>query len=236
MLKLMWGTFVRNKSKMLIVAVVASLPIMIGFQNCSKTQHFQLTDVSNKAAPIDTDQLPLNEEVVVDENNNIVGGPVDDGGGSSGGSGGSGGSNSPPVEENDGEDMGYQLEDPEQEMEEDINEAVAACDSYLGNESNNSQNGSLSQDGLTLTGIRGNKVITRQDFNGQSRVKSINHAYGKIVVCGLEVESINDSGGRLILVNSRVGVISRHHGQVALEGSSALVDSSNVKIYRNSEN
>lgn len=278
------GIIMQNKAKILGVTLLFGLPIMIGFQNCSKINSVQMEDMTfNKAAAIDTDQLQAGEEVAFDENNNpippemVPDAPSEESAqmpssipsempesgevppssnempapGSeevanmpapepSSGSGEESASGMPaPAPDNGiisnpgeaGQEVGYQVRDREMERQDDIDEALADCESEK--ESNNASGaGSLSEDGLSLSGIAGNKVISPADFNGNPNVKSISHGHGKIVVCNLNVESISSTAGKIILINSKVGSIVEHVGNIDVVDSQALVSDSKAKIFK----
>jgi hypothetical protein len=208
------GMAMNNRIKILVGAIAIGLPALIFFQNCApKAQMVEAIDVSSssKAAPIDSNDLPLNQEFEVDENNNQKYS-----------------THSSPSE--DGE-VRYGVEDREQERQRDIEEALADCQALALNESQN-QSGEVSQDPINIKNIRGSKVLSPADFGGAKEINKISNAYGKIVLCDLKVNLIEQSGGKLILIGSEVQKISSHHGTVDLVEGSAVIDASNVKIYR----
>lgn len=203
-----------NRIKIVVSAIAIGLPALMFFQNCApKTQMVEVTDMSSssKAAPIDSNELPLNQEVEVDENNNQKN-PND--------------SNS-----TDGGDVRYGVEDREQERQRDIEEALAACQAL--NESQN-QSGEISQDPINVSNLRGSRVLSAADFDGANEINKISNAYGKIVFCNLKVNLIEKSGGKLIFIGSEAEKISSHHGTVDLVDSKVIIDSSNVNIFRTS--
>ena len=219
------------RHKILWVLAIASFPVMLSFQNCAKTQNFQATDVApeltkSAAAPVDSETLPLNEEVVVDETNN----QVSSGGGSGGSTGGSSGSGS-----SEGGEVRYQVEDPGLEHEKDIEEALAACSAIQQNESNNPQPDAIldADSGLyKVEGLRGNKILSAADFNGQSNIKSISNSFGHLILCGLNIDEVYKTGGKIIAVGTHIKKVTSHYGSIDLLNGSVVVDSSNVKIYR----
>lgn len=205
-----------NRIKIVVGAMALGLPAMMFFQNCApKAQMVEVTDVSSssKAAPIDSNELPLNQEVEVDENNNKKSQDSSD-----------------PSE---GGDVRYGVEDREQERQRDIDEALADCQALALNASQN-ESGQVSQDPIEIRNLRGSKVLSPADFGGAREVSKISNAYGKMVLCDLKVNLIEQSGGKIILIGTEVQRISSHHGTVDLVDGSAVIDQSNVKIFRTS--
>lgn len=204
-----------NRIKIVVGAIAVGLPAMMFFQNCApKTQMVETTDMAlSKAAPIDSNQLPLNQEVEVDENNN----------------------KKSPDASNPSEDgeVHYGVEDREKERQKDIEEALADCQALALNESQN-ESGEISQDPIDVKGIRGSKVLSPADFGGAKEINKISGAYGKLVLCDLKVNLVEQSGGKLILIGSEIKKISSYHGTVDLVDGSAVIDASNVKIFRTS--
>jgi hypothetical protein len=204
-----------NRIKILVGVIAIGLPALIFFQNCApKAQMVEAIDVSSssKAAPIDSNDLPLNQEFEVDEKNikkssNVLN-PSDDG------------------------EVRYGVEDREEERKRDIEDALAECQALALNESQNPSTDEVSQNPINIRNIRGSKVLSPTDFGGAKEINKISNAYGKIVLCDLKVNLIEQSGGKLILIGSEVQKISSHHGTVDLVEGSAVIDASNVKIYR----
>jgi hypothetical protein len=205
-----------NRTKIVVGAIAVGLPAMMFFQNCApKTQMVEATDVAfSKAAPIDSDQLPLNQEVEVDENNNQK----------------SPESSNPSSGEGD---VRYGVEDREQERQRDIEDALADCQALALNESQN-EAGEVSSAPINVEGIRGSKVLSPADFGGAKEINKISNSYGKIVLCDVKVNTIEQSGGKLIMIGSQANLISSFHGTVDLVDGSVVIDASNVKIFRTS--
>lgn len=204
-----------NRIKIVVGALALGLPAMMFFQNCApKTQMVETTDmVSSKAAPIDSNELPLNQEVEVDENNNQKSPEA-----------------SNPSQQGD---VRYGVEDREEERKRDIEEGLADCQALALNASQN-ESGQVSQDPIEIKNIRGSKVLSPADFGGAKEINKISNAYGKLVLCDLKVNLIEQSGGKIILIGTEVQKISSHHGTVDLVDGSAVIDASNVKIFRTS--
>lgn len=240
----------KNKLKLVVISGLMAFPLMVAFQNCSRTVAMQITDEIN-SAKLDTDGLGNGEYTVnqpSDGSNDSSGVPDDssvsqpvdnpssggdnvssggDAGGDSGSSGGGSGSG-----DNEDPEMNTQVEDPIKELNQDIADAPAECD-YDANESQNDANGVLSEDGHSISHIRGSKVLSPADFNGASEVDEISDAYGKIVLCGLHVKALHDSGGRIILVNSEVDDLSQHKGDIGVLESHAIISESKGKLSKN---
>ena len=200
--------------KFVIASAIISFPVMLMYQNCSKTQSVEMSDMTLKASSIDTGDLPINDPVSVQQP----------------------GSSSTPSSDNDlaggdpmipsapsvpsgpsSNDVGYQVQDPVKEMKEDVQAAVAACaDLSLQESANDNPTAHYSND--AASGIRGNKVLSKEDFGGNSHIKSISDSFGKVVLCGLQVDSYSDSGGHLILVDSEIASVSTFHGQIFVHG------------------
>lgn len=219
----------KNRVKLVVLCGLMAFPMMVAFQNCSKTVAMQMTDEINGKTidsnlpngGVDTDQLPNGVTDIdqtspdgVDGDNSPSGGEGDNSAGTP----------------NDPE-MNYQVEDPVQELQNDLENAPADCAADL-NESSNDANGELSEDGRSLNHIRGNKVISPADFNGATEVDVISDAFGKITVCGLRVRSWNGSGGRLILVNSVVDDLHQHNGGIVVLESSAIITGTKGKLLK----
>jgi len=241
----------KNRVKLVVLCGLMAFPMMVAFQNCSRTVAMQVTDEVN-SGKLDTDLLPNGISEVDQQNpsssdgsNSPSGGgdevsqPVDSNMPSkdnvaSGGEqpSSSDGSNSPSGSESDSE-MGTQVENPNQELQDDVESAAAECD-YDANESQNDANGVLS--GNSISHIRGSKILSAVDFNGSTEVEQISDAYGKIVLCGLHVKSLSDTGGRIILVNSIVDDLSNHKGDIGVLESRAIISETKGKIHKQNTN
>ena len=203
---------------------------MISFQNCAQKLDSQNTTssvASNlKLPPVNSDQLPMNTEFNIDENNN------------------------PIVNEADGQsnvsnDVSIQIEDREQERIKDINEAVAACKKLApalvvdDTTEVNPQNTIDPRAQITIVkkeiaGLRGDIILSPDDFYGDREIKSISNSYGRIILCNLAVDEVYKTGGKIIAVNSSIKKVTSHFGTIDLVDGSAVIDASNVKIYRTS--
>ena len=216
-----------NRIKLVVAAVAVTLPTMFLFQNCApKTQMIETTDlVLSKSAPVDSNELPLNQEVEVDENNNQkspdASNPTE----------GSPNPGDQSPSEDSGDDVSYGVEDPAQEHQNDLEEALADCKALALNQSQN-ESGEISKEPINLKGLRGSKVFSPADFGGAKEINAISNTYGKFVFCDLKVNTIDKSGGKFILIGTDVNKITGFHGRVDLLDGSAVIDASNVKIYR----
>lgn len=213
-----------NRTKFICIAIAASFPLMMTFQNCAPkstgdSAAFGDSAANAKAAPVVTDDLPLNKEVAIDENNQ-TGGQA---------------SSSSPAEGGEGS-VGIQIEDRELEREKDINEAIDACEALALQPVSDviSPIAKVSEGGLVIEHIRGAKVLSPADFGGENHLKRISNAYGKIVLCGLIVDEVIGTGGQLILYNSKINKVLSHHGVIYLVDGSAIIDASNVNVFRTS--
>ena len=250
----------KNKVKLIVLSGLMAFPMMLAFQNCSRTTAMQITDQVNSKAQIDTDTLPpgetqINQPNAVDNSSNgASGSPSNDqpavdqprldqpavdipapGSGvngvepndssSSGDSVSSGGSDS-----DDGQ-VNTQVEDHAKELKDDVDAGPAECDNDA-HESQNDANGVLSEDGNSITHIRGNKVLSPADFNGATEIDEISDAYGKLTICGLQVKSLVNTGGRIILVGSLVDDLSQHKGDIGVNQSRAIISGSSGKVHK----
>jgi hypothetical protein len=224
----------KNRVKLVVLCGLMAFPMMVAFQNCSRTVAMQMTDeISGK---LDSDQLP-NGISEVDQQNPNDGGSAPSGGDSvsqpvdnnlpSSDQPSGGDSVQQPSGSEPDSNMNTQVEDPNQELQDDVDAAAAECD-YDANESQNDANGVLA--GKSISHIRGSKILSAADFNGSSEVDQISDAYGKIVLCGLHVKSLSDTGGRIILVNSLVDDLSNHKGDIGILESRAIISDSKGKI------
>lgn len=212
---------------------------MISFQNCAQKLDSQNTTssvASNlKLPPVNSDELPMNKEFNIDENNN------------------------PIVNEADGQsnvsnDVNIQIEDREQERIKDINEAIAACkklapviivgdtdvteinpQNTINPKNTTNPRAQIAIVKKEISGLRGDKVLSPADFYGDSEIKSISNSYGRIILCNLAVDEVYKTGGKIIAVNSSIKKVTSHFGTIDLVDGSAVIDASNVKIYRTSE-
>ena len=224
-----------KRIKFVIAALAVTLPTMFFFQNCApKTQMIETTDLalSKAAPPVDSNQLPLNQEVVLDENNNQQSSDASNPSSPSDPSSPSA-PNDPasPPSEDDG--VSYGVQDPEQENKNDIEEALASCQALALNESQN-QSGEISDKPIVIKGLRGSNVISPADLGGVKQIDKISNSYGKVVLCDVKVDLVEKSGGKLILIGTQVKKITGFHGRVDILDGSAVIDSSNVKVYRSS--
>ena len=220
-----------NRMKLVITVLVVTLPAMFLFQNCApKTQMIESTDLalSKVGPPGDSNELPLNQEVVLDENNNQqpsnASNPSDQSNPSAPND-----QASPPADD----DVSYGVEDPEEEHKNDIEEALVNCQSLALNDSQN-QSGEISEEPIEVNGLRGSKVLSPADFGGAKHISKISNSYGKVVLCDVKVDLIEKSGGKFILIGTEVKKITGFHGRVDMLDGSAVIDASNVKVYRSS--
>ena len=214
------GTLIMGLSKKFVILfAVVSLPVMVMYQNCSKTQNFEMNDMtSSKLAEsgFDSSLLPasdgpsgeapsnagsdINKYQVEPRDSEVSGlgevevGPVPEPGPA-------------PAPEIVGSSMppepapapapapssvaGNNGSDPE---------FLADCSVYTKESQNPNPNASFSND--SASGVQGHKVLTPEDFGGNRNIKSISNTGGHIVLCNLEVENYSDSNGRVDLVNS----------------------------------
>ena len=209
-----------NQKRVVLAAVILSLPVMLFFQNCANQASMQAVEMSNvsKMGPVDSNTLPLNQEIIIDENNV----PKES-------------STSEPKEESSDGRMDYQLVNREAERQENINEALDLCQQAMMNESQN-DSGEISAEPVVISGVRGSKFISPNDIGGATKISRIENSYGKIILCGVEVDKVESSGGGLILVGSKVNQIVSFQGHIDLVDGSAVIDSSNVKVFRTSTN
>jgi len=211
----------KNRVKLVVFFGLMTFPMMMAFQNCSRTVAMQVTDEVN--GKLDSDLLP-NGVSEIDQQTPSDGGSspaIEDG-------------VSRPVDgdlsagEEEDPDMNTQVEDPQKEFQSDMDSAVAACAADL-HESQNDQNGELSDDGRSLTHIRGYKVISAADFNGLTEIDEISDSYGTRIICGLHVASLKDSGGNVVLVDSLVDDLS-HVGKIGIVESRAILSGSKAIV------
>jgi hypothetical protein len=217
-----WETIMKNRVKLVVLCGLMAFPMMVAFQNCSRTVAMQMTDEVN--GKLDTDFLP-NGTSEVDQQNPTDGTNAPSGGGDAsqpvaGGDSGSGDSDP---------NMGTQVEDPIKELQDDVDSAAAECEVDL-NESQNDANGVLSEG--SFAGIRGSKVISAADLGGATELDELSDSYGKIVLCGVHVKSLHDTGGRIILVNSLVDDLSQHKGDIGVLESRAIISNSQGLIHK----
>lgn len=214
-----------NRTKVVIAVATAGIPVMLFFQNCAKaTNPESLTGndgvatetVIGKSAPIDSNNLPLNQELAFNSKNQQVALAASEEGAAE-------------------DDVGFQVEDREVEREKDIKEALLDCESLALNAEAEGSGGVLPPEGpIDVRGIRSSRVLSPADFGGLKKINSISNSYGKIVLCDLEVDLVSQTGGKLILIGSSIKKIISHHGTVDLVDGSAVIDGSNVKIFRTS--
>lgn len=218
------GVIVRRNSKLVILLSVLSLPVMVLFQNCGKTQNVAMTDISgsNKAASItDTASLPLGT-TEIDQT----------------GSGSSQASSSDSSVSGNDVSLVDTVEDVDAENEKDLEEAISDCAALsLPNsaESNNVRGaGLVSEDKKSISGLRGKHVLSSDDFEGNTQIDLIDDSYGKLTLCGLDVKSITHSGGKLILIeNSKVENVDSFHGEVfVIDGANAKLRNSKVSVHK----
>jgi hypothetical protein len=203
-----------NRNKLIIFISLLGLPVMISFQNCSRSQSSDLVaDTSTVSlqplTSVNLNQISNNETASIDSNNNI----------------------------NTDSSVNTQIEDPEAEFISDIASAPAACEEHRnqGN-SSSSNNGVISEDGLSIANIKGERVLSPEDFGGQTHISKISNSFGKVILCDLTVDNVERSGGRFILVNSNVGTMNSHYGEIGIYGNSGgNVENSNVVARRYSE-
>lgn len=222
----------KNRVKLVVLCGLMAFPMMVAFQNCSRTVAMQVTD--EVYAKLDTDLLPNGISEVDQQNPNDgsnapsgsdeVSQPVDSpvaGGDSGGDSGGDLVSDDPQ--------MGTQIEDPNQELQNDIDAAAAECNVDF-DESENAANGVV--DGSSISGIRGKKVVSPANFGGATEIDEISDSYGLLYICNLHVKSVRDTGGRIILANSLVDDLSGHRGDIGVLESRAIIRDSKGKIHK----
>lgn len=224
----------KNRVKLVVLCGLMAFPMMVAFQNCSRTVAMQMTDEVN--GKLDTDLLPNGISEVDQQNPNDganapssgddVSQPVDGSpivGGDSDSSGGDaiGGQDDPQ--------MGTQVEDPNQELQDDVDAAAAECANDF-DESENDANGIVT--GNSIAGIRAKKVISPADFGGATEIDEISDSYGLLYICNLHVKSVRDTGGRIILSNSLVDDLSQHKGDIGVLESRALIGDSKGKIIK----
>jgi hypothetical protein len=199
--------------KFVLLFAIGSLPVLFMYQNCSKTQNFEMQDMTSLKAdgslPFDSGVLEPGQQAelgdppreyqveprdVVDGSNSGLG-SADSGSGSSG----SDSSEQAPSSNNSGSDP----------------EVLADCSSYIKESQNENASASFSND--SASGVQGFKVLSPEDFGGNRNIKSISNTGGHIVLCNLEVESYSDSNGRVDLVNSHA-VFVNFKGTVKVDG------------------
>ncbi len=208
-----------NISKKVVVAgLVLSFPTMLLFQNCANKNSSLSSDVnvSSKLGPVDSNTLPLNQEITIDENNV----PKES-------------SSAEPEDPNP--QVEYQVIDREVERQENISEAMDLCQQALSNHVQSESQTNLSAPPV-ISGVRGTKFISPHDIGGATKIGRIMNSYGKIVLCGVEVDKVESSGGGLILISSKVNQVLSFRGHIDLVDGSAVIENSRVKVFRTSLN
>lgn len=199
------------KSKVGIIIALASFPLMLGFQNCAKTQ-LAATDKANEVSKVDTNNIPSGQEVNVDQT------------GADSGDSSAGAQDSAPG------DVGYQIEDREMVRQRDMDEAEVICANI--NESNNHSGTNVIKTDGTISGLRGNNVVSPEDFNGVDSIESVSNSYGKIIICNMSVKDVYQTGGKIILVNSEIENLISHHGDVDIVQGRAVIQASKGVVYK----
>lgn len=209
----------RKRTKIVYFAIAASFPLMLSFQNCAKNAG-QMQDAATSAegsgaksvaAPVNSDLLPYNKEISFDESNNPIAGSGDSSSKSSG-------------------EVRIQIEDPALEHQRDLDMAVEKCEEAAQLPVTVPDVADTSE--INVTGLRGVKVLSRADFDNRTDIKSITNSYGTLILCGLDVDEIYRTGGKIIAVGTVINKITSHFGNLDLLNSSAVIDASNIKLYR----
>lgn len=215
--------------KFVLIFAVGSLPLMMMYQNCSKTQNLAMEDMTALKAdgslPFDTGNLGPGQSVVLEpgagtdknvyqvepdnssDSTNGALGAVDESSSSNTDSSSNSSSSSDS-------NSSSSTESPPANSSSNP-EVLADCSLYM-KESNN-DNGDARYGSDSASGVQGHKVLTPEDFGGNRNIKSISNTGGHIVLCNLEVESYSDSNGRVDLVNSHA-VFFNHKGTVKVIG------------------
>lgn len=208
----------KNRTRLVYIAIAASFPLMMSFQNCAQKAG-QTQDAASSAgtgsqsiaAPVNSDLLPFNQEISFDESNNPVAGPSGSSSKSSG-------------------DVRIQIEDPAIEHQRDLDMALQKCDEAAQLPVSVQQNPSTSP--IDVVGLRGIKVLSRADFDGRIDIRSLSNSYGTLILCGLDIDEVSRTGGKVIAVGTTIKKMSAHYGNIDLLNSSAIIDASNIRLYR----
>ena len=234
-----WGTLMKNKAKVLVTVVIVGFPLMFAFQNCARNSAQMQDAASQKTASSSLDTNNITDDQPVSINQNAP--AVDPAPAPSSGPSNDQTSNVVPPEQPSAllapkkdvdSSVSNQVEDPEQELMDNTAEAPDLCEAHRHESQNSKGNGTLSADGKSISHIRGDKVLSPEDFGGRTEIDTISDAFGKIVLCDLKVKKVEKSGGRLILEHSTVKSISGFRGDCGVsQDSQATIDNSNVTVY-----
>jgi hypothetical protein len=246
-----WGMIMKNKIKLFVLGGLFAFPLMVAFQNCSKTVAMQMTDEAalKAGAPvIDTNNLPSNENIPIDQqapssddpqvkyqpadDSQVSSSSVEDSSSDSSSSSSDSSSSSNSAMDSSGSDDGVQA------ASNDVSDARRDCEADLKESANDGGSGKLSEDGKSLTDVHGKKVISSSDFNGLTDVDLIS-ANGNITICGLHVKvlrgSASEGGGKLILIDSTVDDLSGHNANIIVDGSRAIISNSSGSVIKTSD-
>jgi hypothetical protein len=244
------------KFNTLLVAGITSI-LLVGFQNCSKYQYAAVDVADGSNNGLNTDTLPDNSSNDV----NQVGGsaPVGGSGGSmpvdgsgsgtttppvigSGGSttpsgdgskppvigGGSGGPKPPGPDSEECISNGKKCyADEEDDEENDENDLEAHCNTKYTSRNSSAKNRSASA--VEIIHRRGKMIITKDNIEHISLIEDFR---GKLILCGVTVDKICNTRGSIVLVDSKVGEMEDHKGNIKIIGSagSPSVSGSKTKI------
>jgi hypothetical protein len=165
---------------------VATLPLMVMFQNCAK-QGVSTEPTSPTFSTISSSaDVPPGEDFKFDQAPEAASNP---------------------------DEVRFQILDPIAERLADIEEAKADCAMAL---SEQAPEGEVKSATESVKGFRGKVVLAPRDFGGNTSFDTLSDAYGKIYICGLTVNGIANTGGRLVLINSTVVNQIAHAGTIDL--------------------
>ena len=117
--------------------------------------------------------------------------------------------------------------DEEDDEENDENDLEAYCNKKYSSGNSSAKNRSAAA--VEIIHRRGKMIITKDNI---AHINLIEDFRGKLILCGVTVDKICNTRGSIVLVDSKVGVMEDHKGNIKIIGSagSPSVSSSKAKI------
>ena len=144
------------------------------------------------------------------------------------GGGGSGGSKPPGTDNEECVSDGKKCYvNEEGDEENDENDLEAYCNQKYSSSRSSAKNRSAAA--VEISHRRGKMIITQDNI---AHINLIEDFRGKLILCGVTVDKICNTRGSIVLVDSKVGQIEDHKGNIKIIGSagSPSVSSSKTKI------